>query len=64
MKIEIKLGDSRYCDGCPCLLRDTEEPTTCGLDYPDKDGYLEFREVGPSVFRYLRPQKCIDEHGE
>ena len=64
MHIDIKLDDPRYCDGCPCLHKDTEEPTTCSLNYPDEYEYLDYEKIKSGKFGYLRPQKCIDEHGE
>jgi hypothetical protein len=64
MRIDIKLDDSRYCDGCPCLHKDTEEPTACSLNYPDEYEYLKFQEIESGKFRYIRLQRCIDEHGE
>ena len=54
MHIDIKLDDPGYCDGCPCLNeKDKPRWDKCNLGYFDC-----------AIGKYLRPQKCIDEHGE
>lgn len=33
MKIEVKLKDPKFCDGCPCWNHDPEYGDSCNLDY-------------------------------
>jgi hypothetical protein len=50
---DINLDDPRYCDGCPHLnIEDKTEWDKCNLGY-----------FNCAIGKYLRPQKCIDEHG-
>ena len=58
MKLEIKLKDPKYCDGCPCVFGKVEEfnemEEFCLLyrvNMPDENG------------NSIRPQKCIKENG-
>lgn len=59
MKIEIKLDDPRFCNGCP-LIRHTDcvESPHCN-HYPMR---LE-REIEDDDL-FTRPQACFNEHGE
>lgn len=51
MKIEIKLDDPMYCDGCPCL----DCFYNCQL----------FSTSVRTTYRVLvRPQECIEKNGE
>lgn len=65
MKIEIKLDDHRYCTGCPCLNIPYRSSTTlCSIGH-----FEEGKNNSSSVCRngklvFLRPQACIDQHGE
>ena len=62
MKLEIKLKDPKYCDGCPCL---DDEYDTCDfhklhLEIDTRDLKSDIKET---MFYYIRPQKCIEENG-
>lgn len=57
MKIEIKLDDPKYCDGCPWLNFDF---VMCDLTYDFK----ELCRYEYETAKILRPQSCIDKHGE
>ena len=59
MRIDIKLDDPRYCDGCPCLNEDYEEGESCNLGYD-----IDYQKTESGKWHNIRPQKCIDEHGE
>ncbi len=55
MKLEIKLKDPKYCDGCPCSVYfDDRLYRRCNLDYIIDGRY----------YRMKRPQKCIKENGK
>ncbi len=62
MKLEIKLKDPKYCNGCVCLHDMTEEHIDHGvrlncLTYSTiilKESYWD---------NVYRPQKCIKENG-
>lgn len=56
MIIEIKLDDPKSCEGCPCYYDILE----CTLDMYDKDIGVK-RDANYDV---IRPQECIDKHGE
>ena len=55
MKIEIKLADPKYCDGCP----------GCEVSY-GLNVYCVFGYFGrtPEEKRNPRPAQCIEENGE
>ena len=63
MKIEIKLENPKYCDGCPCLREDYYNCSCRLSDYP-----LKFRRVKSKYTglygHYIRPQICISENGK
>lgn len=60
MKIEIKLKDPKYCDGCPCLFTH-DEGEDCGLGF----GYLlDYSWNSKENEKYKRPKECIQKHGE
>lgn len=71
MNIKIKLDNSKYCDGCPCL----EDIDYHKLNYYSRfyQGYCKSfklfigeREREKLDWKYfiIRPQKCIKENGE
>lgn len=55
MNIEIKLQDSRFCDSCPLL---EYRPISC-LHLDDAVVHVD-----ENSMKYIRPQECIDKHGE
>lgn len=67
MIISINLKDPRYCEGCPALHGDTEEPTQCSLgqwgEY-DLGEYINSRDSPDGEWHYVRPQRCRDEYGD
>lgn len=66
MNIAIKLENSEYCDGCPCLNEDNEFGIKCNLKFWDNElfGRDNNLPVATTDGRILRPQKCINENGE
>ncbi len=58
MKLEIKLKDPKYCDGCPCLIN------ACCV-YFRLIPNIQYEGDGSNVrFKgYVRRQKCIKENG-
>ena len=64
MKLEIKLKNPKYCDGCPCCqqLRLDELEYYCSVDN------VELRDASKQTGDYtgdvIRPQECITENGE
>jgi len=57
MKIEVKLDNPKYCDGCPMLL---EADCACKY-YPYTDILPEnHKKYGNNI----RPEICITENGE
>lgn len=58
MKIEIKLDDIKFCDGCPHI----EENWGPGIDDCRLLHLKIEREYEDDP--YPRPQACIDKHGE
>jgi len=65
MKIEIKLHDPKFCDGCPCIgWNDIGSELYCevegGMDCPNGSVYFpEERE-----FHIIRPKECVEKYGE
>jgi len=59
MKIVIKLDDPKYCDGC-ILLDDGIVGGNCPL-FKEYNFYDKFDQ---KTKKLLRPQECIDKHGE
>ena len=60
MKLEIKLKDPKYCDGCSCL----GGFLTAGCGHYDKWlGRLKYRYGKYKNKTVIRPQKCIKENG-
>ena len=57
MKIEITLDDPTKCNGCPCMNQDGEYGEGCNLGFWGGDGDIVLE---PEI----RPQECIDEHGD
>jgi hypothetical protein len=55
MKIEIKLADPKYCDGCP-IFEQGQRWGYCSIFD------LSIRQNDEDKFR--RPIRCIDENGE
>lgn len=56
MKIEIKLADNRYCDGCPCLNIDAGGCYGVHIcQYMDVD-------MIQKDDKFIRPQKCIEKN--
>ena len=55
MKIEIKLDDVGSCRGCVCY-------DSCGQSTKCRMGYWDISVVEEG--RVIRPQECIDKHGE
>lgn len=59
MNIKIKLDDPRFCDSCPCAVKDIDgEISYCNLDFDPK-----FKN-DPHDRRARRPRICMDAHGE
>lgn len=56
MKIEIKLDDPKYCDGCPKLNIDWNKEKMWCIDKHFTDARIGFN--------LIRPQECIDKFGE
>ncbi len=56
MRIEIKLSDPKYCEGCHLLSYDEDGYVVCNI------GYGLIREL--HTYRWTRPQECIIENGE
>ena len=60
MKIEIKLPDPKYCNGCPCLRASMDSadchfmPLILERDY----------DAIPMARYIIRPQICKDKNGE
>lgn len=73
MKLEIKLKDPKYCDGCPFLSKGEIKSFCKWFEKPNQGGLLEIEEqlyapikvegylVGQ--VKFIRPQKCIKENG-
>lgn len=58
MKIEIKLNDPIFCDGCPCFQASYYGGSPdCGMDYEIIDNCKNTRRASEW---YKRPQICID----
>ena len=69
MMLKILLDDPKYCDGCPCINHDTEEPPNCNLGYWGEDNskggsYDVYEEGEDGVWHSIRPQLCIDENSD
>ena len=61
MKLEIKLKDPKYCDGCPCIAEVSIEHVD-----PDLKWYCAFYDkdlTDPIMGMVDRPKKCIKENG-
>ena len=67
MKIEIKLPDPKYCNGCPCLIKQAMTKDKCCVGFPIEYSMtktrrrVRFKDNAPLV---LRPKICIERHGE
>ena len=62
MKLEIKLSNDKYCDGCPLKIDGgIEVATRCGLNLK----VLKTTSKGTFQWdlRTTRPEWCIQEHG-
>jgi hypothetical protein len=59
MKLEIKLKDPKFCDGCPCYYGGDNGYGYFCNEYGDAAGELKQN----IEFKIIRPQKCIDENG-
>jgi hypothetical protein len=55
MKAEIKLGDPKYCDGCP-FLHVIQYSSYCHYKYAVKCDWIKCHTI--------RPQRCVEENGE
>lgn len=87
MKIEIKLEDKRFCEGCLLIVKDDfyGDPISCQMDYDWSREYyyaklneiMNLKEyIAKKNFLHtygyarfwrqvlVRPQECIDNHGE
>lgn len=69
MILRILLDNPKYCDGCPCINHDTEEPSNCNLGYWGEDNnrggpaYV-YEHCADGTWHDIRPQLCIDENSE
>jgi len=63
MKIEIELSDPQYCTDCPCVgvASFGYEEFMCNLGYWSEGDHKRPRE---RKGQFIRPRKCIKEHGE
>lgn len=59
MKIEIKLDDPKFCDGCPCCH--VEGP--CDDDVCEMNHWIDCHRT-VSGYKIIRPHACIDAYGE
>lgn len=68
MKIEIKLGDPKNCMGCPMLEFDHRTGWfECHLFAQEVSGFVGAEgELRKTITKedIVRPQECIDKHGE
>jgi hypothetical protein len=67
VKIEVKLKDPKYCDGCPCIDYggDTWE-SCCNLNFWDNNACLNTNERvwDGNKPHYNRPAACKAAHGD
>lgn len=67
MKIEIKLDDYKFCDGCPCVKEESfyGDIVDCHLNF-DNSMVLHKNTTGKEedIGKTLRPEQCIKENGK
>ena len=66
MKIEIKLDNPKYCNGCPCFVREETSimplKKLCNL-YGLHFTYIHIKPKYTGHYQFIRPKKCIKENG-
>ena len=67
MNIKIKLRNSKYCDGCPCFVREENSKMplqrVCSL-YGLHFTYMHITPKYTGHYQFIRPKQCIKENGE
>lgn len=66
MKLEIKLKNPKYCNGCPLLFINHATAPSAITHYLDCRRYYTngLAQGYPFDEKLVRPQKCIKENGE
>ena len=65
MKIEIKLKNPKYCNGCPHLFGGiVKDFTSCWYNENYKLQVKMRKGKNRNTFKTIRPQRCIKENGK